>query len=225
MNQAITKRTTHMTNPVLPIAGGLYKHYLNRNLEVMEYAVRLYGKVFALRFDLRVPLEYNYDDTNLVTRFISSLKAQLNAHYQRKLRQSKSYVHTTDLLYVWTREEGSYGKPHYHFCIFLNGNAHSFLGRIELGRDNMYNRIVNAWRSALGTHSTLDSAWAFDPCLVSIPPNCEYLLEREKPGFNRLYKDLYKRLSYLTKVESKSRGDGVNCYGTNRVPKAVFHGV
>ena len=56
----------------------------------MEYAVRLYGKVFALRFDLRVPLEYNYDDTNLVTRFISSLKAQLNAHHQRKQRQSDS---------------------------------------------------------------------------------------------------------------------------------------
>ena len=225
MNQAITKQTTYMSNPVLSITDGLYTHYLYRNLEVLEYALRLYGKVFALRFDLRVPLEYNYDDTNLVTRFISSLKAQLNAHYQRKQRETAGYVHATELLYVWTREEGRYGKPHYHFCIFLNGDAYRSLGRIELGRENLYNRIVNAWRSALGTHSTLDCNWAFDPSLVSIPPNCEYLLERRNPGFNGQYQALYKRLSYLTKVESKPRGNGVNCYGASRVPKVAFHGV
>ena len=148
----ITNQSRYLTLPLLPSKRGYFTNYLRRNLEVLEHAFRTYSKVFAFRVDLRLPDDFNYYDTNLITRFFASLKAMLNADYANKKRNSTSYVHPSELIYVWTRELGHSGKPHYHVCILLNGHAYRSLGVFQEGRENLYNKIISAWQSALFTH-------------------------------------------------------------------------
>lgn len=54
---------------------------------------------------------------------------------------------------VTSRMSGRYGqqgKPHYHVAILLNRDAFCSLGHFQPGRDNLFNRLVSAWGSALG---------------------------------------------------------------------------
>jgi hypothetical protein len=201
----------------------MYTAYLDSNWALLEYALRCYSKVFAFRLDLRLPDGYNYLDTNLITRFFSSFKAMLKADYHAKKRNSEGYVHRTDVLDVWAREVGNSGKPHYHVCILLNGNAHWRLGEFKDDRSSIANRVNAAWSSALNTHSN-DSAFWHTGGLVSFPDNCSYMLDRSKPDLNYHVAELNKRISYLAKVATKPRGDGIRCYGTSRIPKPLFVG-
>jgi len=216
----ITNQSRYLTLPLLPSKRGYFTNYLSRNLEVLEHAFRKYSKVFAFRVDLRLPDDFNYYDTNLITRFFASLKAMLNADYANKKRNCTSYVHPSELIYVWTRELGHSGKPHYHVCILLNGHAYRSLGIFQEGRENLYNKIISAWQSALYTHF-YHNPFCFKPTLVSFPPNSEYFIERNKQGFDTKYRTLFKRLSYFAKIESKPTGLGVRNYGTSRIPLTV----
>jgi hypothetical protein len=224
MHQHITHRTRYLTLPILPKKGGMYTAYLDSNWALIEYALRCYSKVFAFRVDLRLPDGYNYSDTNLITRFFSSFKAMMKADYIAKKRSGDSYVHRTDLHYVWVREEGRTGKPHYHVCILLNGNAFRSVGKFEYDRSNLFNKVKHAWTSALNTHSDDGLLWPTED-LVSFSPNGSYMLNRTQPNFNYNVIELNKRLSYFAKVATKPRGDGIRCYGTSRIPKAQFDGV
>ena len=82
----ITNQSRYLTLPLLPSKRGYFTNYLRRNLEVLEHAFRTYSKVFAFRVDLRLPDDFNYYDTNLITRFFASLKAMLNTDYANKKR-------------------------------------------------------------------------------------------------------------------------------------------
>lgn len=224
MYQPITHETQYLTLPILHKQGGMYTAYLNSNRALIECISRCYSKVFAFRVDLRLPDGYNYYDTNLITRFFSSFKAMMKADYLAKKRVSNSYVHHTGVYYVWVREEGSRGKPHYHVCILLNGNAHRSVGKFQDNRSNLFNKVNHAWTSALNTHCDDGSLWPTDG-LASFSPSGSYMLNRTKPDFNYNVMELNKRLSYFAKVTTKPRGDGIRCYGTSRIPKALFDGV
>lgn len=221
MNQNITYESKYTSLPILKIPGGLHVDYLDRSYAVIEYVIRRYTKVLALRVDLRLPEDYNQFDTNVITRFFSSLKAKLKADYEKKKSRNPTYVHTTELYYVWAREVGNSGKPHYHVCIFLNGQAYSTLGKYEDKCNNLFSKVRAAWVSALGTHYS-DNPATYDLNLARFPENCRYFLERNKPGFDTKLRALNKRISYLAKVDSKPRGDGINSFGSSRVPKPVF---
>ena len=103
-------------------------------------------------------------------------------------------------------------KPHYHLCLFFNGNAYSSLGNYELGRDNMFNRIHKAWASALKGDTS------FVQGLVSIPYNPCYRLNSNAADFEVTFRALFYRLSYFAKVDTKLFGDGSHCFGCSRIP-------
>lgn len=198
---------------VLRFKNGVYEEYLKRNYKVINQALIMYSKVFAVRVDLRLPDEYELYDNRSVTRFIESLKAQVKADYTAKTRNSDGFVHKSDVLYIWVQETGIHNKPHYHICLFFNGNAYRSLGKFELGRSNMYNRIVKAWASALAVEVINAQG------LVHIPMRPCYLLERmmiiTKAFTLRV---LFMRLSYFAKVDSKHYGDRRHHYGCSRTP-------
>lgn len=169
-----------------------------------------YPRVFAFRFDLRFPAAidlHGYTYTNqVIDRFLESFKAKIR-HNRLKAGSSGTYSHDSKVRYVWAREVGYLGKPHYHFLILLNRDAFHRLGKFELGRDNIFNRLVEAWASALGL--------SLDECsgLVHIPENPTYNLRRDDEQGQR---ELFFRASYLCKAATKAYGDGQHGFGCSR---------
>lgn len=209
-NLSVVYSSVFMGLPILNCRNGLYKEYLESNLEVMEYICRRYSKVFSVRIDLRLPSGYNPIDTNVISRFIGSLKSQIKADYLSKIRLSEGLVHQSELFNVWVKEVGENNNTHYHVCLFFNGNAYRSLGVFEFGRNNMYNRIYKAWASALKLN-----VYAVQG-LVHVPDNAEYLLIRNQKGFDFIFQNLFRRLSYFAKTDSKEFGDRSRHYGSSR---------
>lgn len=218
MGTDFNRNLTVLTTPqydglhTLSLKNGTIEEYLFNIRSVMDCVVQNYSKVFAVRVDLRFPDMFESGDTAVITRFFESLKAQLKADYLAKLRDtSLGQVHESELFYIWVKEISGRDKCHYHVCLFFNGHAYKSLGKFELGRANMYNRIHKAWASAL----RLDISHVQG--LIHFPENAQYLLCRNQADFTYIYQDLFKRLSYFAKTDTKIYGNGNHNFGCSRV--------
>lgn len=195
--------------------GSHVKSYKKRIIEVINKAVKEYGRTLAIRVDLHDPVVLDNGDTisciahtdsGSISRFTNSLKAKLAADEQRKRKEGKR-VHTNTLRYAWVREFTQNGKRHFHVFLFLNKNAYYHLGDFNLDEDTLRTMITSAWCSALnltpeeGQH------------LVQYPANGKYTLNRDDI-LNDIYPgDLLNRIDYLTKVKSKIFDDGYRSFG------------
>ncbi|WP_150430366.1 inovirus Gp2 family protein [Dechloromonas sp. CZR5] len=195
--------------------GPLVEEYLSRALCVTRLALLKHRKTFAFRVDLHFPANWSFgtNDNKPLERFIASFKAKI--FHNRKLRAEQSRLaHSTEVSYIWCREIGEHGVPHYHLAILLNRDAFFKLGKFKIGRKNLFNLLVEAWASALGL--LVQEAVG----LVHIPENHAYELTRDDTddmddmdAFN----DFIYRVSYLCKAETKHFGDGVHSFGTSRI--------
>jgi hypothetical protein len=190
--------------------GPLVLEYLERLQQVLQASLQDYARVFAFRVDLHFPYGFAYQDESyanaVVERFIASLRAKVG-HNRAMASRTRSGVHRTNIRFVWVREFGITGEPHYHLLILMNADAFSSLGDFVLGRDNMYNRVVEAWGSALGV-----------PCddietLVHFPENPVYWLRR---GDLESYQALFYRASYFCKADTKRYPDRGHAFGYSR---------
>lgn len=196
--------------PIQVDKGPFIQQYLNRLLQTMQYTLAQYPRVFAFRFDLRLSTGAQLPDSaytnQVIERFIESFKSKI-AHNRSQARQLNPYAHDSKVRYVWAREQGQHGKPHYHLAILLNRDAFTALGKFEAGRDNMFNRLEQAWASALGL-----SVGAVRG-LVELPRNPCYHLNRGELGGQA---EFFHRASYLCKAATKVFGDGSHGFGASR---------
>ncbi|HEJ4043538.1 inovirus Gp2 family protein [Pseudomonas aeruginosa] len=185
--------------------------YLDRLYMTMSRALDEYSRVLAFRVDLRFPASMDQVDlanaNQILNRFFESFRAQIK--YNRHVAsQSNERVHGSSVRYVWARESGQLGRPHYHLVIFLNCDAYCSLGKYELGRDNLFNRLHKAWGSALGLPVEAVAG------LVELPKNAAYVLRRDcfegRANF-------YYRTSYLCKVATKQYGSWQHAFGCSRI--------
>ena len=195
---------------VLQQRGPLVEDYLSRALYVARLALLKHPRTFAFRVDLRFPSDWDFGDSSgnePLERFFASLRAKIL--HNRKLRAEESeHAHSTALSYVWCREIGEQGVPHYHLVIVLNRDAFFKLGKFKIGRKNLYNLLVEAWASSLGLLAQEAVG------LVHIPENHAYkLTSDDRDTFN----DFFYRVSYLCKAETKQFGDGSHSFGTSRI--------
>ncbi|WP_241173788.1 inovirus Gp2 family protein [Serratia marcescens] len=195
--------------------GSHVKSYKERIIEVINKAVKEYGRTLAIRVDLHDPVILDNGDnisciantdSGAISRFTNSLKAKLAADEQRKRKEGKR-VHRNTLRYAWVREFTQNGKRHFHVFLFLNKDAYYHLGDFNLDEDTLRTMITSAWCSALnltpeeGQH------------LVQYPANGKYTLNRDDI-LNDIYPgDLLNRIDYLTKVKSKIFDDGNRSFG------------
>lgn len=209
-NTILHNDTTFQNWPIQEDKGPFIKQYLNRLQQTMQCALAQYPRVFAFRVDLRLPMgiqppDYAYTN-EVIERFIGSFKAKTK-HNRSMARQSNPYAHDSKVRYVWAREKGQHGKPHHHLAILLNYDAFNSLGKFELGRDNMFNRLGEAWASALGL--SVEAVGG----LVEIPNNPYYHLHRDDLVGQALF---FHRTSYLCKSATKAFGDGSHGFGCSR---------
>ncbi|SFI22132.1 Protein of unknown function [Collimonas sp. OK307] len=196
--------------PIQVQKGPFIREYLHRLHQTMSRTIDQYRRVFAFRLDLRFPpglISHDIsDDNQIIERFIGSFKAKIKHNRQLALRANQ-YAHDTVVRYVWTREVGQQGRPHYHLAILLNFDAFSSLGIFFPGRDNMFNRLHDAWASALGLPSENVKG------LVHIPDNPYYHMRRDD---HAVIADFFFRASYLCKSATKSFGNGSHGFGASR---------
>ncbi|MFC3627118.1 inovirus Gp2 family protein [Vogesella amnigena] len=212
LNSSLHLYRGHVYNdkPILHDKGPFVEEYLESLEWVIEAALSDNPRVFGFRVELRFPDRINLDSkvytSKAITRFIESLKAKL-AHNRQQAMRTRRYAHDTAVRYVWACEQNDSVNPHWHVAILLNWDAYRSLGRFELGRDNMYNRLVSAWASALKMteHEAVG--------LVHIPNNPAYELHRDDQASIDAF---FLRASYLCKADTKQYGNGRHGFGSSR---------
>ena len=196
--------------PVQTERGPLVVPYLRRSKETLARSLQQYSRVFAFRVDLRFPVGFSFpiiDNNDVLERFFASLKAKIRHNRDQALTLNR-YAHDTLVRYFWCRENGRHGIPHYHLAIMLNYDAFCTLGKFEIDRYNLFNRLHEAWSSALD----LSTNQVFG--LVEFPTNPYYILRRDDMSS---VAEFFYRVSYLCKAETKFYGNGVHGFGSSRV--------
>lgn len=210
-NLMIHKGDSYCGMPIQADKGPFVKQYLDRLSNTASRALQQYSRVFAFRVDLRFPVGFDLSGgsckNQVIERFVESFKAKIR-HNRRMARMTNKHAHDSNVRYVWTREVGQHGRPHYHVAFLLNYDAFNALGKFETGRDNMFNRLEEAWASALGLPVEAVKG------LVEIPRNATYCLRRDDPQNQA---DFFHRASYLCKAATKVYGDGQHGFGASRI--------
>ena len=206
--------------------GALNELILDKLISTTNKAIDEYPRTMAVRVDLRLP--YISDSKNpsdwdspshklkvdhaVISRFIDSLKAQVHQDLKRKLNDGRR-IHPCRVRYCWVRELGEKSEQcHYHMVLFFNKDTYAHLGVLDSTscNSNLIVKIRKAWASALnGDYEECE-------CLVHIPNNPIYYLNRNNPFYTEVYSDLIYRISYLAKDKTKPYGDGYRCFGCSQ---------
>lgn len=198
--------------PVMKDKGPFIREYLARLKQTIDLALRQYPRLFAFRVDLRFPAGIDFPPEAylnvVISRFIESFKAKIE-HNRACARERNPNAHDSKVRYVWAREIGFGGRPHYHLLILLNRDAFYQIGSLGSQMPNMFNRMQEAWANALGLPVDQVSGSVF------IPDNAEYRVDRSANGVVVL-PELFCRASYLCKSTTKAFGDRQRSFDTSR---------
>ncbi|MCW9634790.1 inovirus Gp2 family protein [Klebsiella oxytoca] len=192
---------------------------LNSLLEMVYDTLEQHNRILAIRTDTRfalphapgepdLPLCFQRDDAQAITRFFESLKSQLRADHHR----SKRPGNPTFPSYGWCRERDASAHPHYHLMLLFNADVYGYLGNYqELNAKNMATRIQKAWSSAIGLAHEDYAA------LTEFPPNAVYRFSRfDALDRSPVYWGFLIRLAYLAKTRTKDTYSGYRNFGTSQ---------
>ena len=190
---------------------------LEKILSVSKCALEHHSRVLAFRVDLHFPKDPHFKmllalKTEYSARVIKAFFKEFHWLISRdedERRDTGKRVHSTDIRYVWAREQTcETPSPHYHMMILLNRDAYYKLGSFDSEKLNLANKIRMAWYRAV-----YDDVVTLQFCksgLVHFPENAEYHVNKNDV---ESLKEMLKRVAYLAKNETKRRGEGYRCFG------------
>jgi len=194
----------------------LHLHYLNRIHALLMECLTVHPRWTVIRIDLRSPCGCIIPES-AITRFIESMKAQLEHARQMKQAAGKR-GYAPMLRYVWVREWDKADQPHYHLALLLNHDAYFSVG--HYGRLNepdrnydemLAGRIYKAWSVAL------DIDWRQAQAGVYFPACPVSALMRRGPRSNKQLFGVFYRLSYFAKLQTKRYGEGGRNFGMSQL--------
>lgn len=216
--------TNEETDDLVEIASRKYRspidlNILNQLLNMVYGTLEQNNRILGIRTDLRfaqshvpgepdLPLCFQRDDAQAITRTFESLKSQLRADHNRSMRAGEP----TFPSYGWCRERDTSVHPHYHLVLLFNADVYGYLGNYQdPDADNMATRIQKAWCSALGLDYPDYAA------LTEFPPNTVYRFSRfDALDRNPVYWNFLVRLAYLAKTRTKDVHSGYRNFGTSQ---------
>lgn len=194
-------------------------YMLNKALNMVYDTLEKHNRILAIRTDPRfalphvpgepdLPLCFQKDDAQAITRFFESLKSQLRADHHRSRRAGDPTLPS----YVWCRERNTGEHPHYHLMLLFNEDVYRFLGNYkDRDADNMATRIQKAWCSAVGLDYPDYAA------LAGFPDNPVYRFSRtDALDRNGNYRRFLIRLAYLAKTRTKDNYSGLHNFGISQ---------
>jgi hypothetical protein len=195
--------------------GPLIENYLETTLRVLQHTTFQQNRTLVFRLDLRfpqaMPVGPVHTNNACLNDFFYALRKELDAACTK---------YTTELRYLWCREQDTSDKPHYHLMLLLNYDAFSSLGSFSPSHDeryelnNLYHRCVRAWSWAIG--------WPLDGMggLVHVATDkltgqpYVYCLHRDDVA---TFAQVFYAASYLCKAYSKPIAQGIRCHqGSSR---------
>ncbi|WP_145541330.1 inovirus Gp2 family protein [Yersinia alsatica] len=219
--------TNEEIEDLVAIASRKYKSSIDLNILIpllnMVYdTLEQHNRILAIRTDTRfaqshvpgepdLPLCFQRDDEQAITRFFDSLKSQLKADHTRSRRPDKP----TFPSYGWCRERDTRVNPHYHLMLLFNADVYGYLGNYqELNAKNMATRIQKAWCSAVGlVHEDYAT-------LAEFPDNPVYRFSKfDALDRNPVYWSFLIRLAYLAKSRTKDIHSGYRNFGISQCPR------
>ncbi|WP_123422783.1 inovirus Gp2 family protein [Vibrio crassostreae] len=203
-----TTNDTFNRLPILKPKGGLVLSYLDKLYDTIDKAVTQHPRTTAIRVDLRLAKSLLFDDTGVIKNFIASLDAQIQADLSRKKKRGQT-VRSCKVRYAWCKERSTSLSHHYHLVLLLNKDVYHSLGRFDQ-KGNLSDMIKKAWCRALDIKADEGDT------LVHFPDNPTYWLEQNSDKFDQQVDSLFKRVSYLAKVETKLYGDRSRSFGCSR---------
>lgn len=205
-NLSLFTSNQYKGNPVYTGRGALVESYLEGCVVTLARALTAYPRTCAIRIDLRFPINAVKTDEAAISRFMASLKAQIKAHQLSKIKNRKR-VRPCDLRFIWTREKNTALYHHYHVLLLLNADAYDCLGDYNATEGNMAARIKKAWASAIGVPLT-----ELGGC-IHFPKDPIYKVNTNDKEYAEVYRNLFERVSYFTKVATKQYGKKVRHFG------------
>lgn len=173
--------------------------YLQRMINVINNAVAEHPRTMAIRVDLRLPDDECNVRQGLMSRFIESLDAKIEARYRSKQKQGKR-TYPSYLRHLWVREVGEeHQKSHYHVILFVNNDTFNGLGMYDEGGAGLASLIQAAWLSGLGLSNQPSYR-----TLVHFPKSPLYYLDINTEDYQTIYDRLTFRVSYFAKERTKS---------------------
>jgi len=194
--------------PILKLKGGLVLSYLDKLYDTIDKAVTQHPRTTAIRVDLRLAKSLLFDDTGVIKNFIASLDAQIQADLSRKKRRGQT-ARSCKVRYAWGKERSTSLSHHYHLVLLLNKDVYHSLGRFDQ-KGNLSDMIKKAWCRALDIKANEGDT------LVHFPDSPTYWLDKNSDKFDQQVDSLFKRVSYLAKVETKHYGDRSRSFGCSR---------
>ena len=192
---------------------------LNPLLNMVYGTLMKNNRILGIRTDSRfaqshvpgepdLPICFQRDDAQAITRCFESLKSQLRADHNRSRRPGDPTLPS----YGWCRERDTSVHPHYHLVLLFNADVYGYLGNYQdPDADNMATRIQKAWCSALGLDYPDYAA------LTEFPPNTVYRFSRfDALDRNPVYWNFLVRLAYLAKTRTKDVHSGYRNFGTSQ---------
>lgn len=209
MNRRHKENTNLITIPACRYDGSyrlidnyaMIDQYLRRTEQVVHQAMSDYRRVTMIRFDLRFPSCWDleiYPYQLCISQFFRNLNYLLD-------RDSKGKGRSNKLRYVWSKEFGSEnGRPHYHVAVMVNGDLYRPFGYYQPGMQSLAGMIAMSWADALG----LCGIEAFG--LVYFPSRSAMSFSGDDYPSQA---EVFRRLSYLSKVRTKHYGGGARSFG------------
>ena len=199
----------------------LYSHEMhnqkicNAFLDTLNTMLVDFPRIALFRVDLRMPLTESdapsvfFDSEPLViTRFIRSLKSQLQAYQARIILDGKR-VYRNRLRHLWVRELSKAGHYHYHVILFLNKDAFYHHGHFTSGT-SLSSFVANAWCRALGI-----SEDDYRP-LAHFPSGWPIYVDRNSQYVQQQVDGAIHSALYLAKHHTKPYGLNTRCFGCSR---------
>ncbi|HBN2656200.1 inovirus Gp2 family protein [Citrobacter freundii] len=197
---------------------------LNPLLNMVYGTLMKNNRILGIRTDSRfaqshvpgepdLPICFQRDDEQAITRFYESLKSQLRADHNRSRRPGDPTLPS----YGWCRERDTSVHPHYHLVLLFNADVYGYLGNYQdPDADNMATRIQKAWCSAIGlAHEDYFT-------LAEFPPNAVYRFSRlDALDRNPVYWNFLVRLAYLAKTRTKDVHSGYRNFGTSQCSRSI----
>lgn len=189
--------------------GNLIHNYLASIHQTILNAVKDHPRTCAIRVDLRLKEDGSPTGSNVISKFINSLKEQVQADLRKKERDGKR-VYPCRLRYVWVKEKNTALHFHYHVVLLFNKDTYYRLGDFDSIAGNMASRIKKAWASALGCDISEIGG------VIHFPENSTYYININSPKYDEEFADLFERLSYFAKEYTKDYSDSSNSFGCSR---------
>lgn len=196
--------------------GPLIENWLERALLTFQASTQNYRETFVFRADLHFPIGMPrlpmHDDNQVLSSFFRFLR------YELQIANTK---YSTQLRYLWAREQANSDKPHYHLMLLLNKDAFDSIGLFTPSQDgayrrqNLYHRMMRSWLKAMGFDA--DDPRFYQLINVSKVPgtNVPWSCILHRDDWYTMDEAMYMA-SYLCKEYSKPIGQNVHVFDSSR---------